>query len=329
MFDLYFGHLVCGDNNCNAKSGGLWDPEDDCCEQRCSSTRPCAEGSGPCQQDSDCARPWMACSRTCLDRAVFPTAKYPNNSITMGFDGTEKCCHRRCNQANEMICDVDQVGCRVDADCKPGLFCNLEEGLGRCKDHDECEESSFETTVATTCALHLSTTTCINTVGSFECGCASGYDHFQPVIGCVKLLTPSTSTFKSRQSYHGHHTKFCRDGENCGTACISSVSKIPGIQLDYGKTVRIRSVILRTDDHGQTIKNVQFRVSATGQGQGGQGDVMLNNGEVFGTFAGPAGNYQAINTTFWGEFLAGRYLLIQVENNDRFRACEVEAWGLE
>ena len=88
-------------------------------------------------------------------------------------------------------------------------------------------------------------------------------------------------------------------------------------------------MILRTDDHGQTIKNVQFRVSHTGQGQGGQGDVMLTNGEVFGTFLGPAGNYQAINTTFWGEFLAGRYLLIQVENNDRFRACEVEAWGLE
>ena len=56
---------------------------------------------------------------------------------------------------------------------------------------------------------------------------------------------------------------------------------------------------------------------------------MLTNGELFGTFAGPAGNYQAINTTFGGEFLAGRYLMIQTENNDRFRACEVEAWGLD
>ena len=154
--------------------------------------------------------------------------------------------------------------------------------------------------MATACALHLPTTTCLNTVGSFQCGCASGYDHFQPDIGCVKLLTPSSSTFKSRQNYGGHQSKFCRDGENCGTACISSQSKIPGITLNFGRTVRIRSVILRTDDHGHTIRNVQFRVSNTGQGQQNVGDVMLTNGEVFGTFAGPAGNYQAINTTFGG-----------------------------
>ena len=123
---LVFGHLLCGNNNCEKKSGGFWDAEDDCCEQPCSSTRPCVEGSGPCQQDSDCAQSWMVCSATCLDRAVFPAAKFPNNSITMGFDGSEKCCHRRCHKAKEeMICEVNQVGCRADPDCKPGLFCDL------------------------------------------------------------------------------------------------------------------------------------------------------------------------------------------------------------
>ena len=249
----------------------------------------------------------------------------------MGFDGTEKCCHRRCNQAkNDMICDVDEVGCRVDADCKTGLFCDLREGrVGRCKDHNECEEPAFEKTVATTCALNLLTTTCVNTVRSFQCGCASGYNHFQPTIGCVKLLAPSSSTFKSRQSYKGFVSKFCRDGKNCGTPCISSRSKVPGIFLDFGKTVRIRSVILRTDDVGHTIRNAQFRISETGLGQQTAGDVLLTDGELFGTFSGPAGNHQAINTTFGGQFLAGRYLLIQTENNDRFRACEVEAWGLD
>ena len=36
------GSLVCGKNNCG-KTGGLWDPEDDCCENRCSSDHPCQE----------------------------------------------------------------------------------------------------------------------------------------------------------------------------------------------------------------------------------------------------------------------------------------------
>ena len=88
-------------------------------------------------------------------------------------------------------------------------------------------------------------------------------------------------------------------------------------------------MILRTDNYGPTIKNVQLRVLETGLGVQNAGDVMVTDGEVFGTFVGPAGNYQAVNTTFGGEFLAGRYLLIQMENDVRFRACEVEAWGLE
>ena len=148
-------------------------------------------------------------------------------------------------------------------------------------------------------------------------------------IGCVKLLTPSDSTFKSRKAYKGYVSKYCRDGNQCGTPCISSISKIPGISLDFGKTVRVRSVILRTDNRGHTLKNVQFRISETGLVSQNAEDVMLTDGEILGTFVGPAGDYEAINTTFGGEFLAGRYLLIQTENNDRFRGCEVEVWGLE
>ena len=36
------GTLQCGKDNC-AQSGGLWDAEDDCCERRCSSDRPCPQ----------------------------------------------------------------------------------------------------------------------------------------------------------------------------------------------------------------------------------------------------------------------------------------------
>ena len=36
------GTLQCGEDNCG-QSGGLWDAEDDCCEKRCSSDRPCPQ----------------------------------------------------------------------------------------------------------------------------------------------------------------------------------------------------------------------------------------------------------------------------------------------
>ena len=36
------GTLQCGEDNCG-QSGGLWDAEDDCCERRCSSDRPCPQ----------------------------------------------------------------------------------------------------------------------------------------------------------------------------------------------------------------------------------------------------------------------------------------------
>ena len=37
------GLLECGNNNCD-RSGGLWDSEDDCCQRRCTSERPCDHG---------------------------------------------------------------------------------------------------------------------------------------------------------------------------------------------------------------------------------------------------------------------------------------------
>ena len=78
------------------------------------------------------------------------------------------------------------------------------------------------------------------------------------------------------------------------------------------------------------MKDIQFRISETGLEQGNQGDVMITDGELFGTIAGQVGNNEAINTTYdEGEFLAGKYLLLQTENNGEFRACEVEVWGVE
>ena len=41
--DQCAGVLQCGQDNCATQSGGYWDPEDDCCERRCSTDRPCPQ----------------------------------------------------------------------------------------------------------------------------------------------------------------------------------------------------------------------------------------------------------------------------------------------
>ena len=81
------GVHVCGQDNCDLKSGGRWDDTDDCCERRCSASQPCAEGQGHCESDQDCARPgWARCGdNLCLNSQYFPLAQYPNNSAWFGF----------------------------------------------------------------------------------------------------------------------------------------------------------------------------------------------------------------------------------------------------
>ena len=41
--DQCAGVLQCGQDNCATQSGGYWDSEDDCCERRCSTDRPCPQ----------------------------------------------------------------------------------------------------------------------------------------------------------------------------------------------------------------------------------------------------------------------------------------------
>ena len=81
------GVSVCGQDNCELKSGGRWDETDDCCERRCSASQPCAEGQGHCESDQDCAKPgWARCGdNLCLNSQYFPLAKYPNNTAWFGF----------------------------------------------------------------------------------------------------------------------------------------------------------------------------------------------------------------------------------------------------
>ena len=144
------GLLVCGKDNCGG-SGGLWDGTDDCCEKKCTEDHPCRVGEGPCEVDTDCENHgWTKCGNNkCLNSAYFPPQKYPNNSLTFGFKGSDNCCHRVCNK-NYNVCPVNTVGCLLDEDCLAGTKCNTLVTQPYCQDIDEfltAVEECPETTI--------------------------------------------------------------------------------------------------------------------------------------------------------------------------------------
>merc|ERR1711892_444504 len=44
--------LICSSDVC--PTGALWDSEDKCCEQRCTTAHPCLDGEGQCSTSDDC-----------------------------------------------------------------------------------------------------------------------------------------------------------------------------------------------------------------------------------------------------------------------------------
>ena len=180
------GSLICGSDNCATKSGGLWDPTDDCCEKRCSASRPCQRGGGPCQLVSDCQGDGLVCGLgKCGDPDLTPDVPFLNFSDTIGLTPNDGCCVRRCRP--DSLCKVNEVGCIQDSDCQGLLFCNTTAGEGVCSDVNECTDPRFADTVANTCMLGM-TTRCVDTIGSFGCVCLPGYTDFKKYYGCTGLL---------------------------------------------------------------------------------------------------------------------------------------------
>ena len=196
------GLLQCGSNNCMSdfsKSGDLWDPEDDCCQPRCSTQRPCGQGEGPCVsgQHSMCQAAGnppgeaggMVCrwADHCLHRTWFPIQRFPNNSESHGYDWNHQdhtCCRRNCYEHNP--CGHGKWGCERNSECKAGHECIMHAGkeLGQCVDINECTDPRFSAATLAHCG---SKTTCSNNHGSFSCPCNSGYTGFQAGVGCVDL----------------------------------------------------------------------------------------------------------------------------------------------
>ena len=93
------GTLQCGEDNCPLQSGGLWDTQDDCCERRCTSERPCPQAWGPCLSHSECqdsSNGFTICGSPCLDRDFFALSEFPTAAALHGFSSSDNCCRRRC-----------------------------------------------------------------------------------------------------------------------------------------------------------------------------------------------------------------------------------------
>lgn len=177
------GSLVCGNNNC-PQNGGLWDPEDDCCERACNSDHPCKEGGGHCEYDSDCENPgWQICGNDrCLDQTYFPRNVFINNSETYLLP-SDNCCHRRCNKAY-YTCGEGEVGCLTDDDCHNGFYCYQNTAQPYCTDINECTANNKKYEGLLYCGRH---TTCSNSAGSFSCACQSGFKEFVEHDGCLDI----------------------------------------------------------------------------------------------------------------------------------------------
>ena len=230
---------MCGRDNCDLKSGGRWDETDDCCERRCSPSRPCDEGQGHCEADADCARPgWARCGdNLCLNSQYFPVAQYPNNTAWFGFSSSDNCCHRYCNSLYR-VCSNGEVGCSYDSDCVTGVVCDTSLEQPKCVDIDECDINNIKFNGTAYCGEDAF---CTNTVGSFTCTCDPGYTQHTAWSGCrdINECTEGGHTCKTntdcwnligshnctcKAGFTGDPFSYCTDIDECSLAELNTCS---------------------------------------------------------------------------------------------------------
>ena len=110
--------------------GGLWDPEDDCCEPRCLESHPCQEGEGACTGDSGCADShfFFCGAGSCHNSQLVPREVLHRNLLSLSVGSPARCCVRRCHPSH-LLCSYGQTGCLLDSDCEADLYCNTQLGL--------------------------------------------------------------------------------------------------------------------------------------------------------------------------------------------------------
>ena len=113
--------------------------------------------------------------------------------------------------------------------------------------------------------------------------------------------------------------------------CNSHAELAPWLALDYGegKRVAVEKVFLynRNDKHWDRTKNVQIRISDE---LPASGETMFEGGEALGAFKGPStkGQIVEIHSGPGWKRKKGRYLIIQMKNNNYLNLQEASAVGI-
>ena len=105
--------LICTPGSCSDKfgySGGLWDLEDSCCENKCSPERMCTSGEGLCESAADCLTAPGDVDSVCVqctDTSMFPPTQYPQ-MLSYNYSVEDKCCLSRGIQHTKIFdCGVE------------------------------------------------------------------------------------------------------------------------------------------------------------------------------------------------------------------------------
>ena len=105
--------LICTPGSCSDKfgySGGLWDGEDSCCENKCSPERMCTSGEGLCESAADCLTAPGDVDSVCVqctDTSMFPPTHY-SQMLSYNYSVEDKCCLSRGIQHTKIFdCGVE------------------------------------------------------------------------------------------------------------------------------------------------------------------------------------------------------------------------------
>ena len=146
----------------------------------------------------------------------------------------------------------------------------------------------------------------------------------------ISQLQPISAQLSSTNSDRVGADK-CIDGITDGTICHSIREKAPWLALDFGDgaSVAVEKVVLynRGDSKAARTRQVEVRLA---EEMPTSSATMFNGGALLGTFPGPAVSGQQVDIKSGSNWAtqSGRYVVVQMINNDILNLLEVVAYGI-
>merc|ERR1712037_432050 len=128
------------------------------------------------------------------------------------------------------------------------------------------------------------------------------------------------------QEENGFPPLQCADSDN-GTFCAVAPSPAPWLALDLGSKARVNRVEIRnTRNSGNRLRDFEIRVTDS---LPVSGEEMFKEGVLLGSYVGASVVWQkiTIQSPASGPTSEGRYILLQMDNNQRMEVIEIVAFG--